>query len=793
MKASNFRSSRIALVERVASIPLDVRISALGRALGRVGRLGLPAILLAYAIGATEPARAQSTVLLDRPNVSVMEEGVVYASVRLPDGSVVVGGSLSSANAVPRSALFKRAPDGSLDLDWNPGVAGVVYALATDAAGNLYVGGSFSSVAGLPRGNLVKLSGDGAVDTEWNPSTNGPVSALAIGVTGDVYVGGNFSTAGGQPRASLAKLSGSGAGIVDADWKPAPDGSISAIAVDANGNVFVGGDFDQIDGVSRGSIAKLSGSGAGSVDPIWVQKACLVTSMAIDTAGNLFVGGNAFGAAGCITKLSTSGDGDANPSWASFTNEHVLAVATDAAGNVYAGGVFTKVGDVPRSLLVKLSSSGVVDPDWNPSAEGRASLVESLATDVDGNVYVGGAFNRIAGAERLSFAALSPAGAVGAATDAERPGIVEILVRQPDGSVIVGGDFQKADVYPRRYVFRLRADGTVDPEWNPSPDSFVYGLAVDAAGAVYAGGIFSSIGGQPRHKIAKLSGSGTGAADPDWRPSVEGRISDNVETLAVSAAGDLYVSGRFDTVNGFPRPRLVKLSTQGAGEVDPVWNPSPDGSVSAMAWDAGGNFYVAGGFSQIGGVARRGLAKLADTGSGVIDPVWNPAANSAVEVLEIDAAGDIFVAGYFTTIGGLPRQRLAKLSSGGAGAVDPDWNPSADERVSALAVTTTGQVYISGDFTTVGGQPHKKIAKLSGSGSGAPDATWNPEFSRGAGPYADVRDLEADADGNVWVAGWFSTVDGQPRKGIAAFGPAPDFLFVDGFESAPERLAEAEG
>lgn len=792
MKTSGLLSSRVAPVEHVALMRVDAQASSRSGALRRAGRFGLPAILLACAIGAAAPARAQSTVLLDRPNVSIVEEGVVYASVRLPDGSIVAGGSFRSVNGVPRDFLFKRTPDGQLDLDWNPGVDGAVNALATDAAGNVYVGGSFSKVGALPRRNLVKLSGDGAVDPDWNPSANGPVAALALDATGDLYVGGAFSTAGGQLRASLAKLSGDGTGVPDPNWKPAPNGNIEAIAVDASGNVFVGGDFDQIDGVARDGIAKLSGSGAGSVDPVWAQGTCLVTSLAIDAAGNLFVGGNLFGAAGCVTKLSTRGNGDANPSWSLLTNEHVLAVATDAAGNVYAGGVFTTIDGVPRSLLARLSTDGVVDPDWNPSVEGRASLVESIAVDADGKLHVGGAFDRVAGADRLSFAVLSPAGVVEAATDAERPAIVKLLARQPDGGVIVAGDFQKADVYPRRYLFRLRADGSVDPDWNPSPDSFADVLAVDAAGAVYAGGGFSSIGGQPRHKIAKLSGSGTGAADPDWKPSLAGRIRDDVIALAVNATGDLYVSGNFDTVDGFPRQGLAKLSTAGTGEVDPIWNPSPNGSVGAMTWDAVGNLYVAGSFGAIGGVTRGRLAKLSDTGTGVIDPLWNPSADSTVAALGFDAAGDLLVGGYFTTIGGLPRQRLAKLSSSGTGVVDPEWNPSADDRVSALAVTTTGEVYISGEFATVGGQPHKKIAKLSGSGAGAPDATWNPQFSGGAGTYADVRDLKAGADGSVWVAGWFSSIDGELRKGIAAFGPAPDFLFVDGFES-PGKTIEAEG
>ncbi len=42
------------------------------------------------------------------------------------------------------------------------------------------------------------------------------------------------------------------------------------------------------------------------------------------------------------------------------------------------------------------------------------------------------------------------------------------------------------------------------------------------------------------------------------------------------------------------------------------------------------------------------------------------------------SGGDVYAGGYFTTIGGQNRNRIAKLSSTGTGAADPSWNPSAD-------------------------------------------------------------------------------------------------------------------
>ena len=82
-------------------------------------------------------------------------------------------------------------------------------------------------------------------------------------------------------------------------------------------------------------------------------------------------------------------------------------------------------------------------------------------------------------------------------------------------------------------------------------------------------------------------------------------------------------------------------------------------------------------------------------------------------------------------IGGQNRNRIAKLSSTGTGAADPTWNPGANNSVHALAVSG-GDVYAGGDFTSIGGQSRNRIAKLSSTGTGAADPSWNPDANSAA-------------------------------------------------------------
>src|SRR6185436_14957600 len=105
---------------------------------------------------------------------------------------------------------------------------------------------------------------------------------------------------------------------------------------------------------------------------------------------------------------------------------------------------------------------------------------------------------------------------------------------------------------------------------------------------------------------------------------------------------------------------------------------------------------------------------------------WNPNTNSDVYALALDGIGNVYVGGAFSTIGGQNRSRIAKLSTSGAGAADATWDPNADSSVIALVLDGIGNVYVGGSFSTIGGQSRNNIAKVSTSGAGAADATWDP-------------------------------------------------------------------
>src|SRR5438067_11389534 len=102
-----------------------------------------------------------------------------------------------------------------------------------------------------------------------------------------------------------------------------------------------------------------------------------------------------------------------------------------------------------------------------------------------------------------------------------------------------------------------------------------------------------------------------------------------------------------------------------------------------MARQPDGELVIGGDFYLAEGLRRQNIARLNADGS--LDRSWAPGANLDVKALVISGT-DIFVGGDFTVLGSGSHNRIGKLSTIGSDRADPNWDPSANSRVFALAV-----------------------------------------------------------------------------------------------------------
>src|SRR6185295_11385506 len=142
--------------------------------------------------------------------------------------------------------------------------------------------------------------------------------------------------------------------------------------------------------------------------------------------------------------------------------------------------------------------------------------------------------------------------------------------------------------------------------------------------------------------------------------------------------------------------------------------------VRALALQADGQVLVAGSFTAIGGgtgtATRYGIGRL--TASGAVDPSFDPGANDSIDALALQSDGKALVGGAFTALGGtgtIARAHLGRVNTDGS--LDAAFDPGANDSVWTVAVQTDGKILIGGAFTMLGGggtgtTPRSRIGRL---------------------------------------------------------------------------------
>ena len=172
--------------------------------------------------------------------------------------------------------------------------------------------------------------------------------------------------------------------------------------------------------------------------------------------------------------------------------------------------------------------------------------------------------------------------------------------------------------------------------------------------------------------------------------------------------------------------------------------------------------YLGGDFTYLGPWTGFGFVSGAATGT-----VRAPALNihDQVNCAISDGRGGWFIGGAFTNVGGLDRQRLARIRPDGS--PDPDWVAHADADAECMVLSQDGsRLYVGGRFTLINGQIRTNLAALTAL-TGAVEA-WNPIiFSTNLPQYVGALALSPD-DKTLYVGGNFTHINGIYRPDLAA-------------------------
>jgi uncharacterized delta-60 repeat protein len=428
------------------------------------------------------------------PSDNARLSGRVYATVFQTDGKLIVGGAFSNLSNATGGNLVRFTTTGALDTAFNPNPNGVVTSVLQQPDGKLLVVGAFSIIGGVARNNIARLNADGSLDTAYDPNCNGRINAAVLQSDSKLLIGGAFTTFTPNgttttvTRNYLARVNTDG--TID-DYNPAPNLTVSALAIQADGKAIAGGLFSTVQpngaatGTTRNYIARFNTD--GTLDQNFDPNAnAPVLAVVAQPNSQIIVGGQFTqlqpGQTGTsitrnnIARVNSDGAVDLvfNPN----ANSFVTTIALQADGGIVVAGSFTTLQTngsataVSRKGLARLGADGSLDLTFNPDLNGDVS---GLAARADGTLLVGGAFTGL----------------------------------QPTGAIILGGSFANLGGVALRNLASVNSEGSLDAAFQPNPNGAVNALVAQPDGRVVVGGAFTSIAGSTRNRVARFGTDGS--------------------------------------------------------------------------------------------------------------------------------------------------------------------------------------------------------------------------------------------------------------------------------------------
>jgi uncharacterized delta-60 repeat protein len=637
---------------------------------------------------------------------------LVRPLLALAFSAALVGTTSASAQSLPK-----------LDAAFHPVITrlgGYASSVVAQSDGRLVVAGSFNAINGTARNGIARLNTDGSVDPTFDPGAGvccgsmaglgditAPISAMLIQRDGRIVIGGPFSTVNGTARKGVARLNTDGS--PDTTFDPGAGlglnaqtaGRVSVVAMieQPDGRLLIGGYFTSVNGVTRKGIARLNAN--GSLDATFDPGA----GVPIDDANWGF---------GQLNALSLLGN-----------------------GQILVAGSFAAFNDTPRNGLARLNANGSLDPALNVfiKAQESAPSLDGMVAQADGKIVFSGPFIAVEDDFLDNLARISASGATdltfAPSVNVSGGESYRLLGSQADGRLVAFRQFVDANGVSSRAITRLNTDGTLDAAFSVVVEGGsanrlqILGSARQPDGKWVTAGNFTS---GAHSGIVRINAAG--GVDEVFNPRFEiaDDLSSNVEALATQKDGKVVIGGVFERVNGVEHRLLARLNRDGS--IDSSFAPviqtgDPRSSVSAITLQDDGKILIGGVFRGVNGVSRAGIARLNTDGS--VDMAFDPGAGTN----EKNVSG-------FDLVG----------------------------RVSAIAVRPDGKILAGGDFTIIHDTGTSWLALLNADGS--VDANFSPSLKpcRDCSP-PDIRGIALLSDGHIMIRGLFDRVQGFTVNGLA--------------------------
>jgi uncharacterized delta-60 repeat protein/uncharacterized repeat protein (TIGR01451 family) len=578
--------------------------------------------------------------------------------------------------------------------------------------------GDFTYFKTYSYNRVIRLNPDGTLDNSFNPGTgaDNSINCIAIQSNGKILLGGIFQTFNDTPAKGLVRLNSDGTVDNSFDIGSGITGAVESMLIQADGKIIVGGNFSNVNGTSKNNIVRLNTD--GSID-------------------------NTFLATGSISPQVTI----------------IKSIIQQSDLKIIIGGNFSNFNGISKNNLVRLNTDGTIDNSFT-TGTGPNNTVYDLALQSNGMLLIGGEFTSYNGTNKNSVIRVNTNGTLDNTflSNTNSGGYITSILIHSSGKLVIGGDITAYNGIGTKYYTVLNSDGSLDNAFNNSlgADDLISKIVEDNNGKILLSGNFTSINNKSYNSLSRIDITGT--IDTSFNPSYGASWS--VNKVKFLSDGKLILAGRFFSYNQTLIRGFIKINSDGS--IDNSFNQGTgfNGPINSFEVQKDGKIIVVGSFSSYNGTIANNIIRLNLDGS--VDGTFNcgTGSNSSISCVTLQSDGKIYIGGQFTSYNGTSINRIARLNQDGT--LDTSFNvgTGADQEVAVITIQKDGKILLGGSFTNYRSTLRNKIIRVNS------DGTVDNTFSIGTGANGAIVALTIQEDGNILMAGYFTSYNGISKNYI---------------------------
>ncbi|MES2733258.1 MAG: T9SS type A sorting domain-containing protein [Bacteroidota bacterium] len=642
-----------------------------------------------------------------QPLLVKRHQGYLRHIIVQADQKILINGGYNFLNGQSSSGLNRMNPDGTLDTSFH--LAPEVYSplwLALRPDNQLVAASVFYNPNGKKAVTVFLLQSSGKMDSTYHTDVEfGDIFSartFALHTDNTIIIGTNILE-DNINRAIISRINTDGSTKTLYKNNTSNNSWVFSLQLQPDGKILANGTFPQADGTKK-TLIRLNTDGSvdnsfDAPDLLYAQSITLLPN------GKLLISQYS----SILTRLNADGSVDnsfqTSPgNWNSIDNSLLQPDGTLLL-NVWIEDKVNYNGG--HATVVKLHEDGTLDTLFKSGEGASEHSIELLARQANGDVLVGGLFNKYNGKTNVSLVRLK--GGDGSLDTTflakiESSGHVKPVLKQPDGKIIVGGSFDKANDYHNSYITRLNPDGKRDTTLNigTGVDGFWEGnrgslnaLALQTDNRILVGGYFKSFNGTPTNALLRLNQDGT--IDLSFTFAITDPF--NVNAILVQPDGKIVISGdRQSSIE--PTKMLFRLNTDGS--LDPGFQTGNefDNRITKIIAQPDGKLLIVGDFTSINGKPAGNLTRLLADGTPDETFIATGASGgldfTTINAVVLQPDNKILVGGSFTHFNGTEMNKIARLKTDGSIDLTFKSSISIDSEVSSIVVRPDGRLFISG-------------------------------------------------------------------------------------------------